>query len=76
MVMVAVACRASSTALFDRIAQGSVDAGTDRIIFSLGTMLGQTMITAISATVVGALYVELRTVKEGASTEAMAEVFA
>jgi hypothetical protein len=64
------------SALFDRIAMGSAGTGADRIIYSLGTMFGQTVISAISAVVVGALYVELRTVKEGASTEAMAEVFA
>jgi hypothetical protein len=38
-------------------------------------MLTQAVSTAISAVIAGALYVELRTLKEGASTEAIAEVF-
>lgn len=76
LLMVGGGVSSVCTALFARIAEASGDAAADRIILSLGTMLGQTIITAIGAVIVGALYVELRTVKEGASTEAMAEVFA
>jgi hypothetical protein len=76
MVMVGGGVSSVFTAVFDRSALGSAGTGMDRIIYALGTMSGQTLATAIGATIVGALYVELRTVKEGASTEAMAEVFA
>ena len=76
LLMLGGGVSAVCSAIFGRIAEVSGDLAMDRITLSLGTLVNQTVVTAISAVVVGALYVELRTVKEGASTEAMAEVFA
>jgi hypothetical protein len=76
MLMVSGGVQAVFNALFVRLTEVSGDAAMDRIMLSLSATVSQAIVAAISAALVAALYVELRNVKEGATTEAIADVFA
>lgn len=49
---------------------------TNPIIYALGQALLAALVSLIVAAMLASLYVELRTVKEGATTEGLAEIFA
>lgn len=76
MGMVSGAVSAVCNAIFGRIAEVSGDAAADLITLSLGATVSSTITSAFSAVIIAALYIELRNVKEGASTEEIAGVFA
>lgn len=75
MVMISGGVSAVCNAIFVRLAEVSGGAAADVITLSVGTLVEQTIVTAISAVLIAALYVELRAVKEGATTEGIADVF-
>lgn len=75
IVMLSGGVNALCNAIFLRIADVSGDAPVDRITLSLGALLNQTVVTAVGAVLIAALYVELRRVREGATTEGIADIF-
>jgi len=75
MGMVTSGISAVCNAIFLRLTEVSGDAAMDRIMLSFGTLVEQTVATAVGAVLIAALYVELRAIKEGVSTEAIADVF-
>lgn len=72
--MISGAVSGFGNAIFAQLA-GVPGSEAYRITLSLGAMVNETITTAIGAVLIAALYVELRTVKEGASTEVLADVF-
>jgi len=76
MGMVSGGVSAVCNAIFGRIAEVSGDTAADMITLSLGATVNGTITSAFSAVMIAALYIELRNVKEGASTEEIADVFA
>ena len=75
MGMVTSGVSAVSNAIFMRLTEVSGDAAMDRITLSIGTLVEQTIATAVGAVLIAALYAELRAIKDGVSTETIAEVF-
>ncbi|MGE3397564.1 MAG: YciC family protein [Sphingomonas sp.] len=63
------------SSLFTRLAASFGDAAADRIILSLGGMIGDMIVAALGAVMIASLYVELRALKEGASADIIADVF-
>lgn len=76
MLMVSGGVNSVCGAIFLRLTEVSGDEAMDRIMLSLSATVGQAIIAAFSAAMVAALYVELRNVREGATTEGIADVFA
>lgn len=75
LIMVSGGVSAVCNAIFVRITEVSGDAATDLIVLSVNGAVSQAITSAFTAVIVAALYVELRAIKEGASTDAIAEVF-
>ncbi|MGQ0660381.1 hypothetical protein, partial [Sphingosinicella sp.] len=62
MLMVAGGLTAVCNAIFVRLTEVSGDAAMDQITLSVGALVNQTVMTAISAVIAASLYIELRNV--------------